>query len=87
MRAMIRAIAHMQDWLGQHSAKQLAQASAEFYPHVAPDILVSALARYRDAGLWSGDVEVSREGFARLACESLLSGDSSPHAAIRGLRG
>ncbi len=73
MRAMIRAIAHMQDWLGQHSAKQLAQASAEFYPHVAPDILVSALARYRDAGLWSGDVEVSREGFARLA-ESLLSG-------------
>jgi len=73
MRAMIRAIARMQDWLGQHSANELAELSADYYPHVAPDVLLSALQRYRDAGLWSRTVEVSREGFARLA-ESLLSG-------------
>ena len=63
----------MQHWLGEHSAEELAQVSAEFYPQVAPDILASSLRRYRDAGLWSRTVEVSREGFARLA-ESLLSG-------------
>ena len=35
--------------------------------------LVSALQRYRDAGLWARRPEVSREGFARLSV-SLLSG-------------
>ena len=60
-----------QHWLG--STRELAQVSAEFYPQVAPDILASSLRRYREAGLWSRTVELSREGFARLA-ESLLSG-------------
>ena len=71
--AMTRAIVRMQDWLAGHSAEELAQVSLDFYPHVAPDILVSSLARYRDAELWSRTAEVSRQGFARLA-ESLLSG-------------
>jgi NitT/TauT family transport system substrate-binding protein len=73
MHAMTRAIARMQDWLAQHSANELAEISADYYPHVAADVLLSSLQRYREAGLWSRTVEVSREGFARLA-ESLLSG-------------
>jgi NitT/TauT family transport system substrate-binding protein len=71
--AMTRAIRRMQDWLAGHSAEELAQATAQFYPDVARDILVSSLRRYRDAGLWARAPEVSRSGFARLAT-SLLSG-------------
>jgi NitT/TauT family transport system substrate-binding protein len=71
--AMTRAIRRMQDWLVDHSAEELAQATAHFYPDVARDILVNSLRRYRDAELWARAPEVSRSGFARLAT-SLLSG-------------
>jgi NitT/TauT family transport system substrate-binding protein len=71
--AMTRAIRRMQNWLAEHSADELAQVTASFYPDVARDILASSLARYRDAGLWARSPEVSRRGFARLV-ESLLSG-------------
>jgi NitT/TauT family transport system substrate-binding protein len=71
--AMTRAIARMQHWLVEHGAHELTDVTADFYPHVAPDLLLSSLARYRDADLWSRTTEVSREGFARLA-ESLFSG-------------
>jgi NitT/TauT family transport system substrate-binding protein len=71
--AMTRAIRRMQNWLDEHSAEQLAEVTAAFYPDIARDILVSSLRRYRDAGLWARTPEVSRNGFARLA-ESLLSG-------------
>jgi NitT/TauT family transport system substrate-binding protein len=70
---MSRGIRRMQRWLAEHSAQELAQVTTSFYPEVAGDVLTSSLARYRDAGLWSQSVEVSPQGFARLA-ESLLSG-------------
>jgi NitT/TauT family transport system substrate-binding protein len=71
--AMIRAVRRMQSWLYDHSAEELADVVAPFYPDVAPDLLANALRRYHDAGLWARRPEVSREGFARLA-ESLRSG-------------
>jgi NitT/TauT family transport system substrate-binding protein len=70
---MIRATQHMQTWLAEHSAEELAEVSAPFFPDVAHDLLVSSLRRYREAGIWARTTEVSRAGFARLA-ESLLSG-------------
>ena len=63
----------MQGWLAKHSAEELADITAPFFPDIAHDLLVSSLRRYRDAGIWSSTTEVSRAGFARLA-ESLLSG-------------
>ena len=71
--AMMRAVRRMQSWLGEHSAEELADVVAPFYPDVAHDLLANSLRRYHDAGLWARRPEVSREGFARLA-ESLLSG-------------
>jgi NitT/TauT family transport system substrate-binding protein len=71
--AMTRATARMQDWLAEHGADELAQVVAPFYPDVAPDLLARSLQRYRDAGLWSRQTAVSREGFTRLA-DSLHSG-------------
>jgi NitT/TauT family transport system substrate-binding protein len=66
-------VRRMQAWLYQHSADDLAEVVAPFYPDLAPDLLTNALGRYRDAGLWARYPEVSREGFSRLA-ESPLSG-------------
>jgi NitT/TauT family transport system substrate-binding protein len=70
---MTRAIQHMQRWLIEHSAEELAEVTARFFPDIARDILVSSLRRYQQAGIWARTPDVSRQGFARLG-ESLLSG-------------
>jgi NitT/TauT family transport system substrate-binding protein len=70
---MTRAIRHMQDWLAEHSADELAEVTASFFPDIARDLLGASLQRYRQAGIWDHTPAVSRQGFARLA-ESLLSG-------------
>jgi NitT/TauT family transport system substrate-binding protein len=71
--AITRAIAHMQRWLAGHTADELADIVAPFFPDVVPGILTSALRRYQTAGVWADAVEMSREGFTRLG-ESLVSG-------------
>jgi len=71
--AMTRATAHMLKWLTTHPAEELAAAVTSFFPEVPPDILVSSLRRYREAGLWAREPAMSRDGFARLA-QSLHSG-------------
>lgn len=71
--AMTRAMQHMQRWLLDHSAGELADVVAPFFPEIPHDVLVTSLGRYRQAGIWSRTPEISQMGFARLA-ESLLSG-------------
>jgi NitT/TauT family transport system substrate-binding protein len=71
--AMVRATRRSLTWVAEHSAQELADAVAPYYPHVAGELLASALQRYRDAGLWARTPEVSRQGFGRLA-DSLKSG-------------
>jgi NitT/TauT family transport system substrate-binding protein len=71
--AMVRASSRTLAWVAEHSAEELADAVAPYYPHVARELLASSLQRYRDAGLWARTPQVSRPGFARLA-DSLKSG-------------
>jgi NitT/TauT family transport system substrate-binding protein len=71
--AMTRGICQMRAWLAEHAGAELAQVTAQFYPDVAHEILVNALTRYHQAGIWSCTPEVSPQGFARLG-ESLRSG-------------
>jgi len=71
--AMVRAVRRMQSWLSAHGSEELAAVVAPFYPDVPSDLLINALRRYHEAGVWALSPEVSREGFARLAA-SLLSG-------------
>ena len=63
---MLRAIAQMQDWLMAHSANELAETMANYFPGKAREILVSAFERYRADNIWARTPDVSREGFARL---------------------
>jgi NitT/TauT family transport system substrate-binding protein len=71
--AMTRAIARMQNWLTRHSAEELADLTAPFYPDIPRTTLVSSLHRYGQAGVWARAPDVSREGFRRLG-ECLVSG-------------
>jgi NitT/TauT family transport system substrate-binding protein len=71
--AMVRATRRTLAWVAEHSADELTDAVAPYYPHVAREFLASSLRRYRDAELWARSPEVSRQGFARLA-DSLKSG-------------
>jgi NitT/TauT family transport system substrate-binding protein len=71
--AMTRAIARMQDWLTRHSAEELTDLTASFYPDIPRNILVSSLHRYGQGGIWARAPDVSREGFRRLG-ECLVSG-------------
>ena len=71
--AMVRATRRTLAWVAEHSAEELADAVAPYYPDVPRWILASSFQRYRDAGLWSRTPEISRQGFARLA-DSLKSG-------------
>ena len=71
--AMVRATRRTLAWLADHSADELTEAVASFYPDIPREVLASSLRRYRDAGLWARTPDVSRQGFGRLA-ESLKSG-------------
>src|SRR6185503_4669850 len=51
--AMVRATSRTLAWVAEHSAEELAEAVAPYYPHVARELLGSSLQRYRDAGLWA----------------------------------
>jgi NitT/TauT family transport system substrate-binding protein len=71
--AMSRAIGRTQSWLVDHSAADLAAVVANYFIDVAREDLVSAFNRYMDAGLWSVDTAVTKQGFERLAA-SLRTG-------------
>ena len=83
---MTRAIARMQHWLAGHRGEDLADVTATFFPDVAPDLLASSLARYREAGIWSRSPEISPQGFARLADSLVSGGFISRPPVLSGLR-
>ena len=85
--AMVRATRRTLGWVAEHSAEELADAVAPYYPDVPREILASSFQRYRDAGLWSRTPEVSRQGFARLADSLKSGGFISRDHQLRGLRG
>lgn len=64
--AMIRAVEKMGPWIDTHTGQELAALVAPFYPHVATDILVQSMDRYKKAGLWFCKKTISRTGFERL---------------------
>lgn len=78
--AMIRAVEQMGPWIDAHTGKELAALVAPFYPHVATDILVQSMDRYKTAGLWFCKKTISRVGFERLKLSMRQGGfiDSDP---------
>jgi NitT/TauT family transport system substrate-binding protein len=79
--AVTHALAKMQSWLYAHSGKELAEVVERFFPDVPQELLARSLQRYLDAGLWSRDTAMSRQGFERLG-SSFLSGGALKSAPV-----
>ena len=79
--AVTRALAKMQRWLCGHSGAELAEVAASFFPDVPRELLARSLQRYLDAGLWSRETAMSKQGFERLGL-SFLSGGALKRAPV-----
>jgi NitT/TauT family transport system substrate-binding protein len=71
--ALTRATTKTLAWLYDNPPEELVRVVRPFFPDLPPEVLVSSLRRYRDAGLWSRETRMKPQGFARLG-QSLQSG-------------
>lgn len=69
----VRGIHAAQRWVAEHSAEQLAELVADYFPGLQRAILSGAIRRYLDNEVWGKTPLLSREGFERQAA-SLASG-------------
>jgi NitT/TauT family transport system substrate-binding protein len=65
-RAMVRGLARTLGWVAASPAEALAETVAPYFPDLAPELLTTALARYKAIGLWTPDPFYPEEAFARL---------------------
>ena len=68
-----RAMYRTQQWLHAHDGYEIARAVADYFPDLALRSLASAIARYKETGIWGRNPLLSTVGFARLKI-GLLSG-------------
>jgi NitT/TauT family transport system substrate-binding protein len=74
MVAMIRAMERSLQWVHSHSAKDLADAIAGFFPEYQPNLLANALEHYKRLDLWAHSTVHSRIGYLRLKSAVLAGG-------------
>ena len=72
LAALVRATLRTQQWLHQASPADIAAAIASFFPALDRGVLVGALKRYREQGVWGTDPVLPEAGFDRLQ-RSLVS--------------
>ncbi|HEX2150999.1 MAG TPA: ABC transporter substrate-binding protein [Stellaceae bacterium] len=73
MLKLVRALYRTQKWLHRQTADALADIVAPYFPAVPRPLLVAALARYYDLGIWRHDPILPRAGYERLVA-GLVSG-------------
>jgi NitT/TauT family transport system substrate-binding protein len=73
LRRMVRAMFRVQKWLATASDAAVAEAIADYFPHVPPPVLSAAAARYLALGIWGYDPYLRRTGYDRLRA-GLVSG-------------
>jgi NitT/TauT family transport system substrate-binding protein len=73
-RRMARAMYRTQRWLAAASPEAIATAIGDYFPTIDGGVLIRALGRYQEQGVWAGDPLLSEDGFARLRRALLGSG-------------
>lgn len=66
MRKLVRALYRTQKWLHLQAPDTLADIVAPYFPNAPRPLLVAALARYYDLGIWGRDPILPRAGYDRL---------------------
>ena len=73
MLKLVRALYRTQKWLHQQTQEALAAVVAPYFPAVSRPLLVAALKRYYDLGIWGRDPILPHAGYDRLVA-GLVSG-------------
>jgi NitT/TauT family transport system substrate-binding protein len=73
LQAMTNAMAKTLDWVHAHSAADIAEAVAPYFPDFATALTTPALARYKAGGIWNETPFLNVDGFERLKA-GLISG-------------
>ena len=73
MLRLVRALYRTQKWLHRELPDVLADVVRPYFPGVPQPLLVAAIARYRDLGIWGADPILPRAGYQRLLA-GLVSG-------------
>jgi NitT/TauT family transport system substrate-binding protein len=71
-QVMGHALQDFSHWLDQSGVEPLVDVVKPFYPNISKSDLLQGLWRYKNAGLWSLRLDVSRAGYNRLL-ESMLA--------------
>lgn len=66
IQSFTNAIAKAQKWVEEHTAAEVADVVAPSFPDADPDILTSAIQRYKDIGAYATEPAMSEEAFDRL---------------------
>jgi NitT/TauT family transport system substrate-binding protein len=74
MHKMTRAIYRTQKWLHGQDATTLAAKVSGYFEGLPEDVLIAALARYYDVGVWGRNPILPRAGFERLRAAMLSGG-------------
>ncbi len=72
-KKLVRALYRTQKWLHANPPEALADAAHPYFPSVSPELMCTAVARYRALGIWGHNPILPREGYERLR-QSLVSG-------------
>ena len=73
LQAMTNAMAKTLDWVHSHSATELAEVVAPYFPDFGIDLMTPALERYKRGAIWNTTPMLNVQGIERLRA-GLLSG-------------
>lgn len=74
------AIAMAQKWVGEHSAREIAEAVADFFADTDITLLESAIENYKKIGAYSSTPIMSKEDFDRLQEVMIAAGELDGYA-------
>jgi NitT/TauT family transport system substrate-binding protein len=60
-RAFTRAFSEAKEWVGTTPAEEIAAKESSFFPGVDQAALASAIAQYKNIGVWNGGIEIPRD--------------------------
>lgn len=74
MAGLARGLYRTQKWLAAAAPEAVAEAIAEYFPALAPELLAACAARYQALGVWNRTPVLPRAGFERLKAACLNGG-------------
>jgi NitT/TauT family transport system substrate-binding protein len=75
IQGFTNAIYKGQQWVKEHSAREIAEVVQEFFPDTSIDILETAIQNYKDIDAWNDTPVMKEESFDRLQEVMIMAGE------------